>query len=617
MSNSLFCAALAAAISVAAHGDEPQHLNEVLVTATKTPVALADSLAPATVLTAADIERLHLSDFSQVLERMPSVNIVATGGRGSNFGLSLRGTNTNHTLVLVDGVRVNSASTGTTALEYLDPMLIERVELVRGPRSSLYGADALGGVLHILTRKQPEKSYTTLKVAAGSHGRRETAFSGGLSSEDSLVNVQLSNSEDQGIDRTAWKNQGNGDRDSYRAARLALSAEHNLSDRVKAGLSFQKHQGESEYDNAFCAVANCKPYYEFAIQSALVNLEATPQSGWRLSASAAQSRDDSRARDDLDTLQDDRFKTRRDSLNLQSDWDLFHQDVISLGYEYTDETLASSNAYQFTQRDNHAVFAQYQLNGDAFNAVVGARQDDNEAFGRRHTANLALSYQLSDSSKMIASWGTAFRAPTFNDLYWPVSPFGQGNPDLTPETSENLELGLKYNRGNFVAEVALYQNRIEDLIAWAPIDPTYTTTWAWTPSNVADAQITGVEVSLAKEMLGWQVSANASWLDPRDRESDKVLVSRSRQLGNLEISRNFGGLHLATSVHAQGQRFDDADNQVRVPGYGLVDLSVAYDISRDLKVQLKVANLLDKSYTSRATYLEDGRNFLLSVNYTL
>lgn len=589
--------------------------EETVVTATRTAQTLDKILAPVEVMTAEDIARLQIVDMGSLLGRMTSVNVKSSGGRGSNTGVSVRGANTGQLLVLVDGVRIGSATLGEASLQHIDPASVERIELVRGPRSSLYGSDAIGGVLQIFTRKGAEQSGGSIRVGAGSNNERDVHVRGTLRSESAWLMAQLGHTETEGFDRRFVETNGNDDDDAYRNTSVALDAGYEFSEQLILSANYQHNEGESEFDNAFCFV-DCQPYSEFEVDAFNAKLQAKWSDAFSTDFTAGYNRDESTEKDDLsENLDPDSFKTTREFYDIQNDYAFNSDNIITLGVDYfNDEVEASNTEYLETERDNVGIYAQYQSTFGRNNLVLGARNDDNEQYGNENTGNIAYGFNFTDSLKLIASWGTAFKAPTFNDLYY-QSPWGSnGNPNLVPETSENIDLGLKYNSGNLSAEVIAFQNNVEDLIEWAPTAPG---SLIWTPMNVSEAEIQGVEASVATPVLGWDLAANYTWLNPEDEETGNDLRYRPNNSFNLSLDNRWGDFSLGFSVRAQDNVYTDKANDTELAGFGLLDVRAAYQLTEKLNLQLKVDNVLDKDYQTNDNYREDGANGMLSVTYSM
>lgn len=603
--------------------------EEVLVTATRTAAPVVEALAPVSVLTAADIAALQAPDLPSLLNGFTGVDLVQRGGRGANSSAFVRGTNSGHLLVLVDGVRVGSATLGTTALETLDPAAIERIELVRGPRSSLYGSDAVGGILQIFTRKaQAPGIEVDAGLSYGSHNEQQYRASLAYKNDRSDVRLVLSRYSTDGFDRTLNDSNGNGDDDAYEANNLALSAGHQINEALRLSANVQYQAGESDSDNGYCAL-DCEPYARFTNGSADLALLAQLNDLWLSTVRLGFAQDKSEQDDHIAAaaIQNyggrNRIETERESASWQNDLALADNQLLTLGVDYVNDKVAGKLeertyapdwsysvdfvGYDIDDRDSVGLFGQYQARWDAHSLALSGRNDDNAQFGSASTGSLAYGYAISPSWSLLASYGSAFKAPTFNDLYWP----GAGNPDLQPETSINAELGARYQDDGLQLAFNVFENRIDDLIAWAP-----DASGSWLPSNVAKAKILGAEAELSAVLDEWQLSANATWLDAEDDATGKALPHRASQLLNADVSRQWGGVTLGLALEARGKRYADASNTVALSGYGLLNARLSWQLTPEMVLEANVKNLLDKSYTLVNGYRQDGVNGTVGARFS-
>lgn len=590
--------------------------EETVVTATRTTQTLDKTLAPVEVMTAEDISRLQIRDMGDLLSRMTSVNIKSSGGRGSSTSMFVRGNNSDHTLVLIDGIRVGSASSGSASLQHIDPATIERVELVRGPRSSVYGSEAIGGVLQIFTRKGAETSQGSIKVGGGSNKSWNTSVSGTYRADSYWVNGQLTHDETEGFNRTDSDAYPDNDDDAYRNSTFGLSGGYDFNQSVGFTANYQKSEGESEYDNCYEGwfSVECMPYSEFERETLSGKLKTQWSNEFVTYWTAGRSEDNSEIFDDI-TPDDSRYggnrnyyDTTRISYGMQNDYAFSSENILTIGVDYYDDELDSNapvaTAESVLERDNLGLYGQYQLSLGNNSFVAGVRNDDNEQYGEQTTGNLAYGYQITDSTKVVASWGTAFKAPTFNELYWP----GYGNPDLKPEESENYELGFKYNLNNVSAELSAFRNKVDQLIGFGP---------NFVPENIDEALIKGVELNASAQLLSWDVSANYTWLDPKDQETEKVLSYRAENSAAINADNRWGDFSLGFTVRGQDSVYTNGSNTSELDGFGLLDIRAAYQATANLQLQLKVDNALDKDYQLTSGYRQDGTNGMVSVTYSM
>ncbi|MCB1859968.1 MAG: TonB-dependent receptor [Gammaproteobacteria bacterium] len=581
-----------------------ERLETINVTATRTARTADETLASVTVITRKDIDRQQALTLPQVLSGLPGITFSSNGGIGKTTSLFLRGVNSNQLLVLIDGIRVGSASLGATAWEHLPVTQIERIEIVRGPQSHIYGSDAIGGVIQIFTRDGSAAKGFRLdgEIGYGTHDTSDgnLGISGGNGSTN--YSLRVAGLKSNGFDST----QGNDpDDDGYRQASMSGNIKHHFENGLTFQLSGVRSAGNTEYDGF---LADSDYDADFLQQSYVGKLSYALTPWWDLSVNAGESRD--RSENYVDGRSDSIFETRRPQASWQNDFSIGDNGLLTAGIDFLRDKVGGTSSYSRTSRDNTGVFAQYLGDFGNNNLSIGLRYDDNESFGSHTTGSLAWGYAVLDSLRLIASYGTAFKAPTFNDLYY-EDPFGSnGNPDLDPETSRSYELALEGTPEWGTWSLRLYRTDIDDLIQWTEIAP-----WVWQPQNIASARIDGLEVSASTVLSGWRLTAGLTLLNPVDSDTDKLLPSRNKQTFRLDVDRRFGATGLGATWRAYSHSYNDPENQTRIPGYGLVDLRLEHYFSPVWGIRGQVKNLFDKDYQTRAGYHEAGTELFLSVFY--
>lgn len=618
-------------VPLLAHGQSSENalrLEETVITSGRGAEPLNQATAAATVFTRADIERLQPSSITDLLSRVPGVQLVQNGGRGSNTSLFIRGASNTQSLILVDGQRIGSASDGGASLQYLSLEQIERIEVVRGSRSALYGSDAIGGVVQIFTRRGASGLQPTLAMSAGNHQSFQRSL--GLSGGDEQTRFSLNGSLDEtaGINRTGPSYDSDNDHDAYRNKALSFNLSHQFSERLEGGVSLLDQRGRNEYDNPFGRFDMStflsypqQPYTDFSLSSASGFIDAqfneVWNSRWEIGHSESRQKSQDKLSDEVSV-----FNTYRDSLSWLNTLQLDDQHTLLAGVDGYKDQLHSSTEYNQQTRWNGAAYVQHRFQGDWFSTELGLRHDKNQQFGSENSWNGALTVPLGAATSLIASYSEGFRAPTYNELYWPDDGNGYiGNPNLAPERSKTYELQLRGEHIGTRWSLAAYRNEVRDLISTVLCDPA---TFLYCAVNLNKARLQGIELTLAREVLGWQASANANWLDARDRETGHALQRRAKRTLNLDIDRRFGKLGLGANWQAVSSSYDDVGNTRKLPGYGLVGLRSSWQASGELTLQFKVDNLLDKDYSralysydsSYYAYREEGRSATLGVVWT-
>ncbi len=566
----------------------------VIVTATRTARTADQTLAAVTVLTREDIERTQAVSVPELLRGLPGIDQTVSGGYGKQSSMFVRGTESDHVLVLVDGVQVGSPTTGAIAWDLLPVDQIERIEVVRGPHSALYGADAIGGVVQIFTRAPTDKPRFSADAGAGTHRTQHAAAGMSGKEGDIRYSLNVARFATDGINATRPAGLypiNEPDTDGYENNSATARLAYRFANNGELEGHFLTAQGETEFDGF-------ENETDFRQRVAGIRMGLSPAAPWRVTLSAGEHKDDA------DNFKDGAFSsainTRRQTLSWQNDLAFADQHLITAGADYYDDQLESTVPYAVTQRDNVGVFGQYQADLGPVHALAALRRDDNKQFGTHDTGNVAAAYAFDNKMRVRTSYGTAFHAPTFNDLYWP----GAGNPNLKPEESENIELGLSRRQERTAWEVNVFHTIVDNLIVFDGI-----------PQNIQKARINGLETSISTTWAKWLFRTQLTLLDPRDEETDKQLRRRARSTGAIDIDRTIGRSRVGIGITARGPHYEDAANVVRMPGYVIVNLRYQRTLSKTFSLQARVENALDKEYETVEGYHGLDRSVFLSLAY--
>lgn len=605
---------LGLAVPALASAIEPE---EIFITATRTPVSVFDTLAASSSVSRARIEQLQPRDLTEVLAQTPGLDFSRNGGPGATTSLFTRGTGNGHTLILVDGERISSATLGSTNFQFLDPEQIERIEVVRGSRSGLYGSDAIGGVVQIFTRQPTEQPSAWVRAGTGGHDLGSIAAGFGGRTAGFRYGLNGSYQDSAGFNNTISTAGRNGDRDGYRN----LSVNGNLGYQFAGGADLSaallSSDSRNEYDSLFTPTE--EPYSDNLIQN--VSLRGRVPIGSLLTSALTLgfAVDDSENFDRTTHTATGDFRTERKQLSWQNDVTLAEGQLLTLGLDYYDDRVISSNGYTDTlgqpvkTRDNLAGYAQFQGRWRQFDLVAGLRQDDHEQFGGHTTGNVAVGFAFDDSHRLVASWAEGFKAPSFNDLYWPASAWSAGNPTLRPESSETWEVGLRGAYTQWHWSASYFHNDVKDLIDWA-----LGSDFVYRPYNVNAANIDGGELNVGAKLDRWSIDLGFTYLDPRDANTDKLLTRRTRTNLTVSIDREVvENFTVGLSLKAQGARFDDAANTTRLGGYATVTARAAWRVTKNLELTLKLDNLLDEKYQLVNKYPQDGFNWLAGIAWRM
>ena len=572
------------------------------------------TLAAVTVIDRAEIERKQFSSLQDLLRTVPGVTYSNTGGLGKTTSVSIRGTGNRHALVLVDGQKVGSATLGETAFEHFPIDQIERVEVLRGPRSSLYGSEAIGGVIQIFTRKgnqngiKPFASFTY-----GSHETYQGNVGLNIRQNDTWATLNLAGTKTKGIDATNITEVPDLDKDGYENKSASLRMGHKFSDQFDVDASILVVNGENEYDSKDLPWTPDVENVHSKIEQNVYSIGATykPFDMWTTGLKLGRSEDKLDSRDGYPSV----INTQRDSLSWLNTLNFNKQNTLMLGFDYQNDEVSGTKAYAVKERDNKAYFAQYLGSFGDFDVQGAIRQDDNEQFGNHTTGSATLGYRFNDAVQTYVSYGTAFKAPTFNDLYWP----GSESPTLVPEESENYEIGFKGVISNVQWELNGFYNEIENMIAWAP-----NASGNYVPSNIDKAKIKGAEVSFTQQLNDFVWNLNYTYQEPENETAGlhgKQLFLKPKQIFNASADYTMDKWTVGASVHAEDKRYTNAANTDELGSFATVDTRVTYQATPEFSVQAKLANMFDKEYSTNYSnstlFNQDGRTAWVTLRYAM
>jgi vitamin B12 transporter len=598
---------LALALAPAARAEEASTLPDVVVTATRIEQPRAEVLAAVTVLDRAAIERAQAADLLELLGRQPGVDVVRTGGPGSLSTLNLRGGNSNHALILIDGLRVNSAVQGLFDLAHLPLAQVERIEIVRGPRAAVWGSDAIGGVIQIFTRD----ADAFVEARAGSYGRRGADAGIGFGRDDRFgVAAGVESIDGFNASTSPF---ADPDRDGYDNRHANLRFKVPLADHVLSGAA-RLSDADVEYDNGESDVRDWQ---------ADLRLAGTLREHWTHELLVGHSRD---RIDSTSPGYDYTFDSDRDSVDWLHRFASSEANVFQVGVNWSRERGFATDTFLGENYDldrrNTGVFAVWSGHRGAHRGEVSVRHDDNSQFGGATTANAAWGWQPTEAVRVRASWGQGFRAPNFNELYYPGfgGGFFAGYAGLDPERSRSAELGLDYTpSASLSLGASLYRTRVRDLIAFA--EPTNASA-----INVAEADLDGFELEGRWARGAWTVFGNATWQtaigDDTDFDGERDdLLRRAPRKAHASIDYRFGnGALLGVDGDAVAARPDmDFDafpaQPIDLGGYGLVHVRGSWPLARGWELEARVENLFDRDYELVHGYNTPGRSGLVQVRW--
>ena len=601
------------------------YTDDVVVSATRTATPRESLIADVSVVTQEEIRESGAMSLSEILRRQSSIEIQSNGGLGQVSAIHLRGNSSQSAVVLLDGIRIGSATVGFAAFERIPLEQIERIEIVRGATSSLYGSDAIGGVIQIFTNKSSIKPNLHLYAGYGSYNTRENSAAFSNKIGQTSFSVNLSTIESDGFS-TLRKNDGvNDDKDSYRNLTFSGNLSHQITLGHDIGISYFNSNNNLGFDD--------DKFFKAKIRSnqTTFSLFSNNQINeyWLSRLRIGESIDGVRSNGSYSGLSI--AKTYQRQYTWQNDFKL-PAGTISLGLERIEQRVdgnPSNTSYSKDSRDNNGYFAIYSINQSEQSLQASARRDYNSQFGPYSTGSLAYGYQFHPQWRAFGSIGTAFRAPTFNDLYWPFQNFGPcippydntvpectytGNPNLVPEKSRNKEISIVYDNGHHRLASTFFHNQIRDLII--PAQGLFDDF----PLNAGEATIKGLNISYEGWVDNFHIKTSADLQSPRNDESGNLLPRRSQRYGALGLGYRYGSWNLLSEVIGSSERYDDVANTRRLHGYALLNLSAHYRINQEISLQIKANNILDKEYALStqfgSPFNTPGANLFVGLRYS-
>ncbi|HEX4883690.1 MAG TPA: TonB-dependent receptor [Casimicrobiaceae bacterium] len=582
----------------------PAQLAPVVVTAARLPQPLDRLTADVTVIDAEEIARSGAQGLAELLQRQPGVEITQNGGPGGTSGVFLRGANRGQTVLLVDGMRVASATVGAPSFEAVPLDQIERIEILRGPASSLYGADAIGGVVQVFTKKASGPSLE-LGAGYGTHATRALSAGGSVVLGALRLGVQAGGRRSDGFDATTDRASAfarNPDRDGYETESVSAHAALELARGHELSASVLRNRLDAQFDGG--------PGFDDRTLTTLDVWQAGSRNritdAWTSRLTVGETRDDSVSRT---ALGDFGFLTRQRQLQWQHDVAI-PMGTLSLAYERREESVDEDAGFAVTTRRTNAVVGVWQLRHEDHALQANLRRDDSSQYGGRTTGALAWGWRFAPEWRLTAGYGTAFKAPSFNDLYYP----GFSNPELVPERSRNVDASLRWARTQgdwrLAAGVTAWHNEVRDLIVFQ-CDAAFNCL----PRNVSSATLAGATLTADAAWQRTTVKLSLDVQDPQDDATGHQLPRRARRHGVLAVGHAIGSVRLGAELVAASRRYDDAENVRAMGGYGIVNLTAEWSAGKGVSVLARVDNVGGKDYELAAGYATGGARGFAGVRW--
>lgn len=608
------CFAVSAAVSLLSLAQT--QLDAVVVTATREPQALDRVAADVVLIDAERIRGSTASTLEDLLQREAGLQLSRTGGPGQAAGVLIRGSGASSTVVLIDGVRVGSATLGQAALATIGLAQIDRIEVLRGPGSSLYGADAVGGVVQIFTRRGQGAPQLSGGVAVGGEASRSADI--GISGSSGVLDYAAALTHDRSAGVSSLRpgdqfGNFNPDRDGYRRSTGQLKLGYAPAEGHRIGLVAMKTRIESQYDASQFVAPLFKqdptPDFRDRSSSRVVSLDyrgrLTP--AWTTTLQLGRNDDELAA----GAAVVNRFHTRREQFTWQNALALGAAQQLLLAIDGMDEAIDASNFATGLKRKNRALMAGYSGRFGAHDLLLDLRHDDNSVYGKADTGRIGWRYALAPGLSLRALAGTSFRAPTFNDLYYP----GYGVTNVAPERGRSLEFGAHWTGAMSDASVTVYRNRVRDLIAYQPDRRFCPPAAAYNfgcAGNVSDARLQGASLSASHRWHAWRLQAALEFLDATDARTGARLNRRAAHQESLGIEHNRDAWTLGAALMNLGDR---PDNGKTLGSVATLDLKAFWRVAPQWQVEAKLLNATDRDLEPVRDYHGLGRQAWIGLRY--
>lgn len=585
----------------------------VQVTGTRAPAALDRVVSDVVVIDRDRIRASSADSIEDLLRREGGMQMSRSGGPGQSAGLMIRGSSSSSTLVLIDGVRVGSASLGQTDLATVSLAQVERIEIMRGPGSSLYGADAIGGVVNIITRRGDGAPYLRGNLAGGNHASGEgfVALSGSTERFDYALSASAETTD--GVSAVRPGDQFgiyNPDDDGFARYGLSLAGGFSWQKGQRVGLSYTASKLRSQFDSAEYPPPNFLPdpspdfRNRLSTQLTTLDYQGTLSSEWAALLRASYQTDQLESGANVLYAYD----TTRRLFTAQTTWTPSTQHQLVAAVDYMDESLHSSE-YQAPGRDNTGLILGYTGRFGAQKLQADLRWDHNSVYDNQTTGKLGWGMDLSDAWSLRAVAGTAFRAPTFNDLYFP----GFGVATLQPERSRSIEAGVDYHAELTSLAATAYYNKVSDLIGYQP-DPNQCPPGMnfGCAGNTARALLQGITLRGLQQWGQFQFTLALDWLNAKNRDTDDTLPRRAANQQTFAVDWNEGPWQLGGTVLRVSQR---PDGGALLSAYALLNLNARWRFERFWQLEARLQNATGRDYQPARDYQDVGRQFWLGLRY--
>ena len=607
--------------SVINHSELPQvELDKIVVTATRTPTKTSNVIAQTRVIDSEELQRYQGQTVTDVLKNQPGINITQSGGMGTASNFYMRGFDSKQVLVIIDGIRYGSISLGSPSLNLLSADQLDRIEILYGASgSSIYGSDAMGGVIQIFTKgNSVDKSNVSTSIGYGSNNHYQVGVTAQLKNATSSLSLGVSRNETDGFNVIANPESVdyNADDDGFKSTNASLALQHKLSDSLSAGLSALYTDSTTDIDSAGNAFPNAYSDQKNGSANAYLQYE-TPLTVSKLSYGQSIDKSTSHDANSINYQEGSQYDTTQEQARLETNINAQPGTVI-VGAEWLSQKLDASDVLDFSGYPDPAVqtpydpddrtvksaFVGYQLADTYYDLQANYRVDDNSQYGNESTYNLGAAIRPLAGMRIGANYATGFRAPTFNDLYWP----GFSNPNLKPERTKNTEVFVEYANDAQTSRLTGYYTDAEDLISNA--------------ANISEAKIKGLSLTSDWSMNDFIFGLGYDYLDAKDKTAnsanyDQQLAYRPKNSGLIYVGYQQPMFDVRLEAKHTDNRLTAENN--KLDSYTLLNLSGAVYINPNLRANLRVDNITDEDYILASQfgneYATEGTSYFGSLTY--
>lgn len=582
---------------------QKQAVEEIVVTASKVAEPEKETTSTVTVIRREEIEKTNTDFLPEVLRRVSELNIAQTGGTGKSATVFLRGSSPNQTVMMIDGVRVKSTTTGQFDFSGIDVSDIERIEIVKGPQSTMYGSEAMGGVINIITKRGSDKTGVDVLYESGARDTQKESFavSGGDKDFDYRLGASYYKTDGistarEGTEPDPYKNvtlTGRAGMGFSKDGNIELNGRYNTS---RSGLDSRGKDDDNYYEHGRHYTLNAKGTFYGADK-------------WEQILSYSIVRDSTKYRDPDTKWNNTDILTRMRIIDWQHNIFATNEDTVTTGLEYRKEMGYIQDT--FTKAvSNRAYYLNSKSKRGEYTFSAGLRYDNHGEVGTKTTYRLGVLQDLKkEGVRVRVNYATGFRAPTLNELYYEDKWGSRGNPNLEPEESKSWEVGIEQDMTKTVTVAATYFNqKYKNLIKWVAVSP-----WVYETRNSAKAEVKGFETWARYKDKSFGLKASYTYLDTMDEDTGKRLQRRPKDKVTAAMDVTVWDVDITLDYAYVGKRLDTPKDTY---SYNLYNLSANYGFMKDWSVYAKIENLFDEEYEEASGYGTARTSFFAGLKGT-